>query len=48
MENQSLQLSKEYILDLMEQIQCALLDNDFEQIQNLSEMISNECNEFLN
>ena len=46
--NNSTQLSKEYILDLMEQIKEALNDNDFEQVQNLSEMISNECNEFIN
>lgn len=45
--NNSTQLSKEYILDLMEQIKEALNDNDFEQLQNLSELISNECNEFI-
>lgn len=48
MENQSLQLSKEYILDLMEQIKDALNENDFEEIQNLSDLISRECNEFIN
>lgn len=45
--NNSTQLSKEYILDLMEQIKDALSQNDFEQVQNLSELISNECNEFI-
>lgn len=52
MENQKLASiseyqTKEYILDLMEQIKDALNDNDFEQIQNLSDMIVRECNEFI-
>ena len=34
MENNNLTLSKEYIKDLMEQIQEALENNDFEQVQN--------------
>jgi hypothetical protein len=48
MENNSLELSKEYILDLMEQIKDALENNDFEEVQNLSDLINRECNEFIN
>jgi hypothetical protein len=48
MENNNLTLSKEYIKDLMEQIQEALENNDFEQVQNLSEMIIRESEEFIN
>lgn len=47
MENNSMQLSKEYILDLMEQIKDALENNDFDEVQNLSDLINRECNEFI-
>lgn len=47
MENQSLQLSKEYILDLLEEIKDCLNENDFEHIQNLTDLINRECDEFI-